>query len=84
MKIYDSCEKERSATKKPTTNPEWKDESQTILDLRTAGGRRRGSDMEKIIREMDTQRKVSEFDNENNENQDSTEDDLIALIDSQL
>ena len=49
-----------------------------------AGGRHRCSDMEKIIQEMDTQGKAFELDNEKNENKESTEDDLIALIDSQL
>ena len=60
------------------------DESQTILDLRAVGSRKRGSDMEKIIKEMDVERQVSTIDNSNNSEKDSTEDDLIALIDSQL
>ena len=84
LKITNRVAKECAGSQKSTTKQSVIDESQTILDLRAVGSRKRGSDMEKIIKEMDVERQVSTIDNSNNSEKDSTEDDLIALIDSQL
>ena len=84
LTITNRVTKECAGSQNSTTKQSVIDDSQTILDLRAVGSRKRGSDMEKIIKEMDVEGRVSTLDNSNNSQKDSTEDDLIALIDSQL
>ena len=62
-------------------------DSKQFLDLKVSDVRQRSSDMEKIINEMTIGGNTSKFNDSNHkrENQtDSTEDDLIALIDNEL
>ena len=61
--------------------------SQTVLDLRATDARHRSSDMEKIIKEMEIGNNESfrrDTRNEKDSNNDNSEDDLLALIDSAL
>ena len=63
------------------------EESQTVLDLRATDARHRSSDMEKIIKEMEIGNNESfrrDTRNEKDINNDNSEDDLLALIDSAL
>ena len=63
------------------------EESQTVLDLRATDTRHRSSDMEKIIKEMEIGNNESfrrDTRNEKDSNNDNSEDDLLALIDSAL
>ena len=63
------------------------EESQTVLDLRATDARHRSSDMEKIIKEMEIGNNESfrrDTRNEKDSNNDNSEDDLLALIDSTL
>ena len=63
------------------------EESQTVLDLRATDARHRSSDMEKIIKEMEIGNNESfrrDTRNEKDSNNDNSEDDLLALIDSAL
>ena len=63
------------------------EESQTVLDLRATDARHRSSDMEKILKEMEIGNNESfrrDTRNEKNSNNDNSEDDLLALIDSAL
>ena len=63
------------------------EESQTVLDLRATDARHRSSDMEKIIKEMEIGINESfrrDTRNEKDSNNDNSEDDLLALIDSAL
>ena len=63
------------------------EESQTVLDLRATDARHRSSDMEKIIKEMEIGNNESfrrDTRNEKDSNNDNSEDDLLALIDSVL
>ena len=63
------------------------EESQTVLDLRATDARHRSSDMEKIIKEMEIGNNESfrrDTRNEKDSNDDNSEDDLLALIDSTL
>ena len=63
------------------------EESQTVLDLRATDARHRSSDMEKIIKEMEIGNNESfrrDTRNEKHSNNDNSEDDLLALIDSAL
>ena len=63
------------------------EESQTVLDLRATDARHRSSDMEKIIKEMEIGNNESfrrDTRCEKDSNNDNSEDDLLALIDSVL
>ena len=63
------------------------EESQTVLDLRATDTRHRSSDMEKIIKEMEIGNEESFQGNTKKEidcDNDNSEDDLLALIDSAL
>ena len=61
--------------------------SQTVLDLRATDARHRSSDMDKIIKEMEIGNNESFQRNTKKEkdgSSDNSEDDLLALIDSEL
>ena len=61
--------------------------SQTVLDLRATDARHRSSDMDKIIKEMEIGNNESFQRNTKKEKEgssDNSEDDLLALIDSEL
>ena len=61
--------------------------SQTVLDLRATDARHRSSDMDKIIKEMEIGNSESFQRNTKKEKEgssDNSEDDLLALIDSEL
>ena len=63
------------------------EESQTVLDLRATDARHRSSDMEKIIKEMEIGNNESfrrDTRNEKVSDNENSEDDLLALIDSAL
>ena len=61
--------------------------SQTVLDLRATDARHRSSDMDRIIKEMEIGNNESFQRNTKKEkdgSSDNSEDDLLALIDSEL
>ena len=61
--------------------------SQTVLDLRATDARHRSSDMDKILKEMEIGNNESFQRNTKKEkdgSSDNSEDDLLALIDSEL
>ena len=63
------------------------EESQSVLDLRATDARHRSSDMEKIIKEMEIGNNESfrrDTRNEKDSNNENSDDDLLALIDSTL
>ena len=77
--------KDDAFKKKSSKENQLDDTPQTILDLRKAGSRNRSSDMEKIIKEMElgsNSANLEQLSNKDTTNND--EDDLIALIDSQI
>ena len=81
---YDVIKDDASKIKSSKEN-QLDDTPQTILDLRKAGSRNRSSDMEKIIKEMElgsNSANLEQLSNKDTTNND--EDDLIALIDSQI